>query len=480
MSWNNKVIWSEGLFLRPQHFQQSDRYIERLVRRRVEALRPYPWGVTELKLNREMLALGKFAVEEARGVLEDGTPFSIPDDADHPAPFDVPEATRNSIIYLTLPGYQPGAQEAAPAEAMESSARFAIHEQEINDAVAVGRAMVGIEVGKLRLRLVLDDGDRAGLICLGLARIGEVRADKQIVLDDMFIPPTLDCAASKNLSGFLVEIHGLLHHRGEALGGRVADSGTRGVAEIADFMLLQVINKYEPLFSHLHAAQHIHPETFYTVALQLAGELATFTVASKRPPAFPHYRHDDLAATFAPLMRTIRHSLSAVLEQTAVAIPLQERKYGVHVAPIVDKTLLTTAACYRLRRISRLSACVGNFLPRSSSARSRISVSSSTVRYPALRSGRYLSLRARSPSMSAEPISNSIALAHTGRRCRPRAASHSTLRVISPAWKWSFGRSAGNDCASTPVYGEKSASSDRVRDTRRCAATGRLAFPAAA
>ncbi len=344
MSWNNKVIWSEGLFLRPQHFQQSDRYIERLVRRRVEALRPYPWGVTELKLNREMLALGKFAIEEARGVLEDGTPFSIPDDADHPAPFDVPEATRNSIIYLALPGYQPGAQEAAPAEAMESSARFAIHEQEINDAVAVGRAMVGIEVGKLRLRLVLDDGDRAGLICLGLARIGEVRADKQIVLDDMFIPPTLDCAASKNLSGFLVEIHGLLHHRGEALGGRVADSGTRGVAEIADFMLLQVINKYEPLFSHLHAAQHIHPETFYTVALQLAGELATFTVASKRPPAFPHYRHDDLAATFAPLMRTIRHSLSAVLEQTAVAIPLQERKYGVHVAPIVDKTLLTTAA----------------------------------------------------------------------------------------------------------------------------------------
>jgi type VI secretion system protein ImpJ len=344
MSWNNKVIWSEGLFLRPQHFQQSDRYIERLVRRRVEALRPYPWGVTELKLNREMLALGKFAIEEARGVLEDGTPFSIPDDADHPAPFDVPEATRNSIIYLALPGYQPGAQEAAPAEAMESSARFAIHEQEINDAVAVGRAMVGIEVGKLRLRLVLDDGDRAGLICLGLARIGEVRADKQIVLDDMFIPPTLDCAASKNLSGFLVEIHGLLHHRGEALGGRVADSGTRGVAEIADFMLLQVINKYEPLFSHLHAAQHIHPETFYTVALQLAGELAKFTAASKRPPAFPHYRHDDLAATFAPLMRTIRHSLSAVLEQTAVAIPLQERKYGVHVAPIVDKTLLTTAA----------------------------------------------------------------------------------------------------------------------------------------
>src|SRR5215469_10238944 len=103
MSWDNKVIWSEGLFLRPQHFQQSDRYVEKLVRSRIAALRPYPWGLTELKLNREMLALGKFAVDEACGVLEDGTPFSVPDDADHPAPLDVPENTRNTVIYLALP-----------------------------------------------------------------------------------------------------------------------------------------------------------------------------------------------------------------------------------------------------------------------------------------------------------------------------------------------------------------------------------------
>ena len=31
MSVYNKVVWSEGLFLRPQHFQQQDRYFERYV-----------------------------------------------------------------------------------------------------------------------------------------------------------------------------------------------------------------------------------------------------------------------------------------------------------------------------------------------------------------------------------------------------------------------------------------------------------------
>jgi type VI secretion system protein ImpJ len=344
MSWDNRVVWSEGLFLRPQHFQQADRYVENLVRRRVANLRPYPWGVTELKLNRELLSLGKFAVQEARGVLEDGTPFSLPEEADHPAPLEIAENTRNSIVYLALPAYQPGAIEAAPADATETVARLAVHEQEVSDTTATGRAGTAIEIGRLRLRLVPEGADRAGLICLGLARITEIRADKQIVLDETFIPPTLDCAAAKNLAGFIAEIQGLLHHRGEALGGRVADSGTKGVAEIADFMLLQVVNRWEPLLSHLVAAHSVHPESFYALAVQLAGELATFTTANKRPPAFPAYRHDDLAATFAPVMRSLRQSLSAVLEQTAVPIPLQARKYGVHVAPIADKTLLTTAA----------------------------------------------------------------------------------------------------------------------------------------
>ena len=31
MSWYSKVVWSEGLFLRPHHLQQNDRYLEHLV-----------------------------------------------------------------------------------------------------------------------------------------------------------------------------------------------------------------------------------------------------------------------------------------------------------------------------------------------------------------------------------------------------------------------------------------------------------------
>lgn len=343
MSWDNRVVWSEGLFLRPQHFQQSDRYVEKLVRSRTAALRGYGWGVTELRLNRELLSLGKIAIETARGVMEDGTPFSIPDDADQPVPYEVPEHLRDSLIHLAVPLYQPGAVETDGRAATDVPIRFAVADQDLVDTNAGERDGASIEVARLRFQLLPDGADRAGFSCLPIARLVEVRADRQVVLDDSHIPPTMDCAGSRILSNFITEITGLLHHRGEALAARVSQSGTRGVAEIADFLLLQAINRYEPYFSHLSGAAVVHPESLYGLMVQLAGELATYARTEKRPPAFGGYKHEDLALSFRPVIQSIRSSLSAVLEQTAVPVPLKQHKYGVHIAEVADRSLFTTA-----------------------------------------------------------------------------------------------------------------------------------------
>jgi type VI secretion system protein ImpJ len=78
--------------------------------------------------------------------------------------------------------------------------------------------------------------------------------------------------------------------------------------------------------------------------LELAGEISTFTGRDKRPVAFPPYRHDDLQHCFQAVMIELRQALSAVLEQSAVPIPLEERRYGIRVASIHDRTLLDQAA----------------------------------------------------------------------------------------------------------------------------------------
>src|SRR5580658_11073924 len=108
MQGENRVAWREGMFLRPQHFQQQDRFVDALIRARTEALRPYPWGLTALKINASLASLGKFAIEQCSGILSDGQPFSTPDDFPPPAPLDVPADAREATVYLTLPARQAG------------------------------------------------------------------------------------------------------------------------------------------------------------------------------------------------------------------------------------------------------------------------------------------------------------------------------------------------------------------------------------
>jgi type VI secretion system protein ImpJ len=342
MGWENKVVWSEGLFLQPQHLQQQERYFDRLVRASTAGLRPFGWGLTALEIDPDLLALGKFAVRAMAGILPDGTPFSAPGDTDCPPPLDLPDDVRNARVSLLLPTRQPGGVETAPPDLSETVARFVTAEHEAVDTNAGYQGSATVPIGRLRLRFGLEGHAQGGHAAIPLARVTELRSDKAVVLDDGYIPPLLVIQPSPVLAGFATQLQGLLHHRAEALAGRVSDSATRGAAEIADYLLLQVCNRYEPVVAHLAAIPgQVHPEDFYRLAVGLAGELATFTEVRKRPVPFPVYRHDDLQATFRPVMAALRQSLSAVLEQTAVPIPLQERRFGIRVGRIDDRSLLS-------------------------------------------------------------------------------------------------------------------------------------------
>ena len=175
-----------------------------------------------------------------------------------------------------------------------------------------------------------------------MARIVERRADGRVLLDAAHLPPMLHVVDNAMADGFLREVIGLLHQRGESLAGRLAQPGRAGVGEIADFLLLQLCNRYEPQLVHARQTPVFHGEQLYASLLALAGELSTFR-DSKRPAELPPYKHDDPAACFAALMADLRQSLSMVREQSAIPIELQERKYGIRVAIIPDLELQRTA-----------------------------------------------------------------------------------------------------------------------------------------
>ena len=343
MSQNNKVVWSEGMFLRPQHFQQQDRYLERYVDARCNAVDSYGWGFQDLVIDQDLLNVGKISLTSASGVLPDGTPFHLPQSDQAPNIIDIPENVHNEMIYLALPLHRAGALDVSMGDNPQGLARYHAAEANVRDAADSSGDLQQIQLGALQLTLLRESEDLSGYACLGVCRIVESREDKQIILDDQYVVSCVDIRAASRLSGFLSELAGLLHHRGEALGARLSDSGRSGSAEVADYMLLQLVNRLEPLVIHLSTIKNLHPLDLYTQFVQMAGELSTFTSRSKRPVDFAHYLHDQLQETFALVLQSLRQNLSMVMEQTAVSLELAERKYGIRVSPINDRSLINTS-----------------------------------------------------------------------------------------------------------------------------------------
>jgi type VI secretion system protein ImpJ len=343
MSVFNKVVWSEGLFLRPQHFQQQDRFFERYVETRCAPLRSHTWGFTELELERDLLSIGRLGVRRAAGVFPDGTPFRMPEDEPLPEPLDIGAQVTDQIVSLALPLRRPGSLDSTRENGGDGLVRHNIQELETNDSSSGSAETARLEVAALQSRLLLASEPGDAYAQIPVAHVVECRADRQVVLDDRFIPTVLDSKAAPRLAKFIAELQGLFHQRGEALAGRVSATGRGSAAEIAEFLLLQVVNRYEPLVAHFVSAGLVHPEDLYRFCVSAAGELATLTSSSKRPPAFPAYQHERLRETYDPVMTAMRAALSAVLEQAAIPIPIEPKKFGISVATVVDRALFGSA-----------------------------------------------------------------------------------------------------------------------------------------
>ena len=344
MTWFNKVVWTEGMFLQPQHFQQHDRHVDYQLRQRFIACMGHAWGFVSISIDDAALALGKLSLNAAQGVLPDGTAFAIPGNDAAPAALDVPGDARNERVVLALALQRPGFVESdAEQTAGSMGPRYQVAEVQVGDSNTNLDRDASVQIGRLNLKLMLERDAGEGYATIAVARVVERRADNKLVLDAQFIPPMLQAQGHAILDGYVRELCGLLHQRGEALAARLTQPGRGGVAEIADFLLLESVNRSQPVFVQLSQRSVLHPETLYAACLGLAGDLSTFR-DKRRPPAFPEYLHDDLARCFRAVIDDLRQSLSMVMEQTAIPIELQDRKYGIRVAIIPDPELQRTAS----------------------------------------------------------------------------------------------------------------------------------------
>jgi len=311
------------------------------------------------------LKTGVIALSSASGVLPDGTLFDVPVNEDHPSPFEAPADLRGSVVHIGLPIRREGAIDSSLEPNPDRPVRYLGQEIEVPDIVEETTARAPVVVGKLSLRVLHDKQELAGYVTLPFARILEKRTDGSLVLDPEFIPTVLACDAAPKLRSYIAEVLGLLSHRGGAIAARMSAPGGKSTAEITDFLILMLVNRNEGLLRHLSGLPFLHPEELYRCLTAIAGELATFTEnSSNRPPTLPDYRHVDLEATFTPLIGFLREALSAVFEQNAIQIPLEQRPYNISVAKITDRSLFTDCTFVLAARASIDAEKIRANLPR--------------------------------------------------------------------------------------------------------------------
>lgn len=337
MTWTNKITWSEGLFLRPQLFQQTERYLESFSHRRSTPLSPFFWGFSQVQIDHDSLALGKLVLTSAAGVFPDGTPFEFPGQNPPPAPLTLRPEHQDQVIYLAVPIRAANSEETTFEDAPESLARFSVFDLELRDSNSVGQGPKPVQLSRLRLRLVHANELADGWIGLPVGKMTSLRSDGCATLDEKLIPPVNVYGASPLLTQWLTQLHGTTKLRADALAVRLVGSDGKAAeaAEVSDYLLLQIVNRHEALLQHLLTVRETSPQHAYQLLSAFAAELATYVrTRTRRPAPCPDYQHLDPYLSFRELVSQVQALLNEILIRSAQSIPLEARAHGLSVASV--------------------------------------------------------------------------------------------------------------------------------------------------
>lgn len=340
----NKVVWSEGLFLRPQLFQQQERYFEYYAHKRASTLSPFFWGFSQYEIDREALTYGKLVLRTARGVLPDGTPFDIPGHAELPEPLTILPEHLGKMLYLAVPLRLDNSDETIFSQHDASSlARFRAEEAELCDTNAIRQGPKPVQLGTLRLKLVSETEMTESWIGLALTRVKAIQPDGSVLLHmDDYIPPVTGYAANPLLAEWLTHLNGLVKMRAQMLASRLStsDGKASASAEVVDYLLLQIFNKYEPILDHLRHIPELPPIVMYEELAKLAGELSTFVrTKTRRPKPAPGYDHARLYPSIRPLVDDVHDLLNQILVRAGQLIDLHAKGNGVWSASMLPNEL---------------------------------------------------------------------------------------------------------------------------------------------
>jgi type VI secretion system protein ImpJ len=344
MSKRSRVMWSEGMFLLPQHFQYQDEFHQHQLAESTLRGTPFHWGMQALEVDEQALASGSLQLTRLKLVFPDGSLFDAPRHDPLPAARDLKGLLKDDDfkVYAALKLPEPyGLNYLEDGPEHTGGRRF---RKQFDTLPDLNEGDLENEIASLRLNVVmLADGDSLdGYSYCAIARLSRSNTGG-FNLASNFIPPTLHISAHHSLIDQGNRLLGALQSKSKMLSGRRRERADQiaefGSSDVSLFWLLNTVNRAHPNLAHLLAHPRLHPERLYLFLAELVGGLLTFSLDTPLN-AIPQYDHQDPAASLTRLDKMVRDLLDSVIPDQCVVIQLSSVKPSYWQGQLLDPRLV--------------------------------------------------------------------------------------------------------------------------------------------
>ena len=327
----NKVVWKDGTFLYPQHFQRQDLYYEEQLKN-YHIIQPYEnWGIIDIDIDESYFKLNKIVITKCIGVFPDGTFFSMPNKEELPVALEIPDYYSNKLVYLGVP-ISNSCFLKKPKNLKSIYSRYYPEECEVEDIHSEG-GLKSITIGKLNINLFLEGEYTDQIILIPICKIQY--SNNGINIDPSYIPPFLKVKSSNILQGYLNETLGLLNQylkmNEHLIGEGIAN---QSVSRVENTLILQTVSSYKYSLSLMSQDKFLTPKSLIEKIISLIGALIIFTKGAFSNSNDISYNHINLIESFEPLVNLLKVIFKELNSYISVQIILRIKEDNIYEADL--------------------------------------------------------------------------------------------------------------------------------------------------
>ena len=337
------VAWREGLFIRPQHFPQSNYLHHNEMMQRSVVSQANIWGLFDFQIDNQLLSQGKIALISASGILPDGTIFDHKDFIQNLI-VSINKEDAGQAIYLALPLQDENANDTYFEEQEALPTRYvAKTHNDVPNTNAGEESQADLIFAYPNFKLLKENEMVKGYSRIKIAQVGNVTANNHVSIEESFHPTYLHLHKATSIISKLNELQGMVHFRTEKLAEKTM-GGSLQATELRDYLILQILNKTESRLHYFLTQDNLHPGDLYLDMVSLIGELSVFMKAEKRQLEQFTYIHEKQNISFNEVFLELKTLLNHVLEDKSIRLPIDKHKFGVSIAMLKDKSLLQNSS----------------------------------------------------------------------------------------------------------------------------------------